>query len=77
MKDIHFSIALSVGMDEKQVQGCAEFLERVFHQFVATHIENGDHVYSSAGKVLFRHVIHEMFESESYDWHKVWGEGDE
>ena len=74
MKDINLCITLNVEMNKDEVRECAEILEETFHQYVTENIRNGDHLYSTAGKVMFRHVIEEMLKSEDYNWHELWSE---
>jgi len=74
MKDIHFCITLSVGMTENEVQKCAEFLEETFHEYIINNIPMGDHIYSTAGKTMFRHVVEEMLRPENYNWHEKWND---
>lgn len=74
MKNIHFCITLDVGMSEEEIRKCGELLEETFREYLVNHVHNGDHIYSTAGKTLFRHVVKEITESNDYDWHENWGE---
>lgn len=74
MKDIHFCITLDVGMTKEQVQECAKCLENTFHKYLICRVENGEHIYSTAGRTMFRHVTEQMLQSDDYNWHEVWSE---